>query len=384
MITNSEQEQHAKPRVLLFSERNIYEQEVWRCSLHEFERILQEIDSVELLAPKPRKWYKQGKRAALRLGEYVKLPLNPGIPTTKLNREYDLFFAICEKPSELLHLAAAKGWRDHCKTSVCWVMEFYIKEIPIFKSCLEVLSQFDHVIFMFNASEPFRKIIKGQGHFSPSGIDTLRFCPYPDPPRRSIDVLSMGRRSEVTHGALLRMARDNEIFYVYDTFSDLHAYDLEEHRTLMANMAKRSRYFLVNPGKINNPEETGGVSEFGNRYFEGAAPGSILIGQRPTNNKEFDKIFNWEDAVIDLPFGSDEIGSIIRELDKQPERQMQIRQTNMVQCLLHHDWVYRWEAVLSIAGMQPLPMLLRRKQALKDLADKVEEAHVKRHSSQVR
>ena len=44
----------------------------------------------------------------------------------------------------------------------------------------------------------------------------------------------------------------------------------------------------------------------------------------------------------------------------------------------------RWEAVLSLVGMQPLPMLVKRKQALKDLADKVEEAHAERHGSQVR
>ena len=49
---------------------------------------------------------------------------------------------------------------------------------------------------------------------------------------------------------------------------------------MMANMAKRSRYFIVSPGKFNNPAETGGLSEFGYRYFEAAAPGTIMIGMR--------------------------------------------------------------------------------------------------------
>lgn len=384
MISNGEPEQRAKPRVLLFSHRNIFEREVWRCSLQEFERIIQDIDSVDLLAPKPKNWYREGKRAALKLGEFVNLPLNPGIPTINVDREYDMFFTICEKASELLHLKALKGWRDRCKTTVCWLPEFYVKDIPVYKSCVEVLAQFDHVIFMFNVNEPFRKVIKGQGQYLPAGVDTLRFCPYPDPPTRCIDVLSIGRRAPVTHKALMRMAREDGKFYVYDTIDDLKAYDLDEHRLMISNMAKRSRYFIVSPGKFDTPEETGGQSEFGYRYFEAAAPGTIMIGMRAANNKEFDKIFNWKDAVIEVPFTSDEIVSVIRELDKQPERQAQIRQTNMVQCLLHHDWVYRWEAVLSIAGMQPLPMLLKRKQALKDLADKVEEAHAERHSSQVR
>lgn len=373
MNSNGKPEQQAKARILLFSQRNIYEREVWRCSWHDFERILQEIDSVEVLAPNPKKWYREGKRFALKLGEHVRLPLNPGVPTINVDREYDMFLTICEKASELLHLKAVNGWRDRCKTTVCVLPEFYIKDIPVYKSCLEVLAQFDYVIFMFNANEPFKKIIKGKGQFLPAGIDTLLFCPYPNPPARCIDVLSIGRRSEVTHQALLKMAREDGKFYHYDTIDSLQAYDLDEHRQLMANMAKRSRYFIVSPGKFNNPAETGGLSEFGYRYFEAAAPGTIMIGQR-ANNPEFEKIFNWKDAVIEASFTSDEIVSIIRELDKEPERQRQIRQTNILQCLNHHDWVYRWESVLSLVGMQPLPMLLKRKQALKELAAQVEEA----------
>jgi hypothetical protein len=120
---------------------------------------------------------------------------------------------------------------------------------------------------------------------------------------------------------------------------------------------------------------------FGFRYFEAAAPGAIMIGMRPPKNKEFDKIFNWLDAVIEVPFTSDEIVSVIRELDKDPERQMKIRETNITQCLLKHDWVYRWEAVLSLVGMQSLPVLESRKRSLRDLAATVEEGFFQRQRS---
>lgn len=384
MKSNSEQGQPEKPRILLFSHRNIYDHLVWRCPFQEFERILQEVDSVELLAPKPTEWYRHGKRVAMRLGEFVNLPLNPGIPTIKVDREYDMFITVCERVSELLHMKALKGVRDRCKTTVCWLPEFYVKDIPIYKSCVEVLSQFDYVIFMFVANEPFRGIIKGQGQYLPPGIDALRFCPYPNPPTRCIDVLSIGRRAQATHQALMRMAREDGKLYVYDTIDALKAYNLEEHRLMVANMAKRSRYFIVSPGKFDKPEETGGQSEFGYRYFEAAAPGTIMIGMRPANNEEFDKIFNWQDAVIEVPFTSDEIVSVIRELDREPERQMKIRQTNITQCLLNHDWAYRWESVLSLVGMRPLPMLQRRKKALKALATTVEEDSLEQQSSVAR
>ena len=144
---------------------------------------------------------------------------------------------------------------------------------------------------------------------------------------------------------------------------------------LVADMAQRSRYFMVNPGKIDLPAATGGQSEFGYRYFEGAAAGAILVGER-ARNREFDRIFSWEDAVIDVPFGSVQIGIVMQELDRQPQRQQAIRRNNMIQSLLHHDWAYRWESVLDATGLQPMPGLLARKARLANTAAQVAEAGI--------
>lgn len=371
-MTDDQADHEAHPaRILLFSQRNIYEQAVWRCSFHEFEHLLQDLDSVDVLAPKPSVWYKNGKRLALRLGEHFKTPFNPGVRSVELVKDYDVFFAVCEKPSELLHINAVNGWRDRCRTSFCLMTEFYVNEIPTTKSCLEMLARFDHVLFMVNMIEPFQKIIRGVGCYLPPAVDALRFCPYPSAPTRFIDVLSIGRRSARTHRALVRLALDRNMFYVYDTIDSLKAYDLEEHRMLLSNMAKRSKYFIVNPGKIDRPDETGGQSEFGYRYFEGAAAGTIMIGERP-RNKEFERIFHWEDAVIDLPFGSEEVGAVMGALDQDGERQTRIRRNNVVQSLLHHDWVYRWEEVLRMAKLAPSAAMERRKEKLRQVAAMVE------------
>jgi hypothetical protein len=361
-----------QPRVLLFSHRHVYEREVWRCSFFEFETLIAELDAVDVIAPGRTPRYHLRKRSALRVGELVKIPINPGVRRVSLTRDYDLFFTICEKPSELLNLLALKDWKKRCKTSVCWLPEFYVREIPIYKSCLEVLAQFDHVIFMFAANEPFRQLLPSSCIYSPAGIDALKFCPYPQSAPRSIDVLSIGRRSEATHQILRHMASHEGTFYVYDTMSDLHAFDLVEHRSLMANLAKRSRYFIVNPGKVNVPSETGGQSEFGYRYFEGAAPGAILIGDRP-HNPEFDRVFDWPDAVIHVPFGSEEIGRIMRDLDAQPDRQREIRTRNVTAVLKKHDWAYRWNRILDLVGLPASPALQDRKAQLSALAHAVEE-----------
>jgi hypothetical protein len=40
--------------------------------------------------------------------------------------------------------------------------------------------------------------------------------------------------------------------------------------------------------------------------------------------------------------------------------------------LRRHDWVYRWESVLEIAGLDPMPGLLSRKNQLEKMAKIVE------------
>jgi hypothetical protein len=62
------------------------------------------------------------------------------------------------------------------------------------------------------------------------------------------------------------------------------------------------------------------------------------------------------------------MAAVIEELDAQPRRIERIRQTNAVRCLLQHDWVYRWERILTAAGMDPLPQLQLRKSRLSDVA----------------
>lgn len=366
----------ARPRVLLFSQRNICEIEVWRAGGREFEDTICEVDSVEVLAPRRGRWFDQRMRFAQRVGKRSRILLNPGIPKIRLDGHYDLFFAICEKPSELLNIDAVEDWKRHCTTSVCVMAEMWVKDIPTFKSALEVLAKFDYVMSYFAQSvEPLGQATGTTCLYMPPAVDVVRFSPYPNRPDRCIDVLSVGRRLPVVHRALLGMTRGNGMFYVYDTIKDLHTDDLDEHRSLMASLAKRSRYFVVNPAKCDTPEERGDQSEGGARYFEGTAAGAILIGESPKNGP-FNEALGWPDAVVPLPHDPRAIEDVLGGLDRQPERQERIRRTNVVRALLRHDWVHRWETVLGTVKLEPMPELLKRKQRLARLARTVEEGVV--------
>ncbi len=365
---------NTQARILLYSQRSMLGNFHFLYALYEFEDIISLVDSIDFLAPEPKSWYKYGIRVASRLAKSYNIFTNPGISKTKVQKNYDLFFAIAYFPSDLLHIQYLEDWKDRCRKSICWLNELWIPDIKIYKSILRILTQFDHVIIpMAGSINSVQEVVKRKCLYMPHGIDAILFCPYPDTPKRVIDVYSVGRRSEETHRKLSKIAHENQAFYVYDTIDGEKVFNLLEHRFMYANMAKRSRYFIVNPGKIDFPEETGGQIEFGFRFFEGAASGTIMIGETP-ENEQFTKVFNWPDAVIHLPYGSDKIDKIINELDMQPDRQEKIRRDNVVHSLLYHDWVYRWENILKIAGLDPMPELLERKNRLRDLSNMVEKA----------
>jgi hypothetical protein len=358
-----------RPRVLIFSLRNIFGNTLFRCPHYEFEDLICEIDSAVLWAPEV-----DLSNTLTRLAYRApSLALNPGIRRISDKIHYDLFFTICGfTPDLIMANAIMSNVRDVCRTSVCLVDELWVKEMVKRRHFLRILAKFDVVMLYYSQTvKPLSNQIERRCIFLPPGVDAILFCPHPNPPKRVIDVYSMGRRSQITHQRLLRMVQESGIFYLYDTMSaTFPANNAKEHRALLANLAKRSRYFIVNPGKIDRQEERGNQIEIGGRYFDGAASGTIMIGEQP-RNEEFERLFDWPDAVTQLPYHSCDIDKVIKALDADPERQDSIRKTSVVQALMRHDWVYRWEAVLKIAGLGPMPGLLERRERLRKLMDVV-------------
>lgn len=360
--------ENLRPRILMYSQRNIYPRDAWRTPHYEFEDIIRGIDSVDLVAPQPTAHFGRYTSGAQSLAKHFGICLNPGVPRTPVTGRYDMLFALVAFPKDLLNFNLGKDWRDRCATSVCMIDEIWLRQIPKERGFLKNLSQFDHLVLYYRQSTKAIGALTGRAcSFLPPGIDALRFCPYPDPPERVIDVYSIGRRSKETHRKLLKMAGRRDFFYVYDSLAGNQVMHWEEHRGLLANIAKRSRFYIVNPGLIDRPEVRGDQIEIGNRYFEGAAAGCILVGEIP-RNEAYGNLFDWPDAVIPLPFGSDRIGEIVDEFDRQPDREEALRRNNIVQALRHHDWAYRWESILTIGRLDALPGLIKRKEQLERTA----------------
>lgn len=358
-------------RICVFSQRHL-QQLLSACGDYEFEDLLCEFDDVDILTAQPSQGFKTLKRISNQLARRTSIAcLNPGVRKQRIDRDYDLFFAKFLLHQDLLSLNALKKWKERCRVSICWLAEVWVNDVNKWKGYIKILSQFDYIILnCFASVQPMQDLIKRPCLYVPPGIDVIKFCPYPNPPLRSIDVYSIGRKSQVTHRALLKMVTQNKIFYIYDSMHGMYTARPVEHRSLIANMAKRSRYFLVNPAKIDRQFETCGQNEIGFRYFEGAAAGTVMIGEHP-ETEVFREHFGWPDSVIHVPFDTPDIADILAELDSQPERIQEARKNNIVQSLLRHDWAYRWNTILNIAGLKPGTPLTDRLEYLKNLAEEI-------------
>ncbi|MEC4815949.1 MAG: glycosyltransferase [Scytonema sp. PMC 1069.18] len=365
-----------KPRILVLSMRGSHS-EAFRSAEYEFEDNICCFDDADILAPQLTSglFNTIHKRLVNFTGQTLGKGqlFTSGCSTTILDREYDLLFFICQHFWDLTFINSIKGWREKCRHAVLWIDEIWAKEVedPKTKLCLELVKEFDCIFTTQSSSvDAIAHLLQRPCFSLPYAVDTVKFCPYPQLQKRCIDVYSIGRRSPIVHKALLKKAEGENFLYIYDSLKGLEMKHYQEHRTLYSHVIKRSRYFIANKAKFDTIEQTGGQEELGSRFFEGAAAGAIMVGTPPTC-AAYTTYFDWSDAVVEISHDAAHVTEIIDEFDAQPDRLQKIRKDNIVNSLLRHDWVYRWENILEKIGLETTPKILDRKAHLKKLADVV-------------
>ncbi len=367
-------------KVLLLSERRIADLVAF-CAAYEFEDVFaavtsaQRIDVTDLSGLEfSRRAYKFARLASGSPGLARRLAPYPRSKVV-LENDFELFFPVFNHPYELYSLAMIPNWRQHCHKAACYITEVWSEMLPEY--LLELLSAFDHVFLGHHHCVPDMARVTGRPcTYLPLAVDVLRFAPASLDQQRPIDVCNIGRRSSVTHQALLDEAERQQSFYYYDTVaasgSDLKHRTFRvdsphEHRRMLAAILKHSRYFTANRSYINRPEFTRGREETSGRFYEGAAAGTVMIGEAP-RAEEFERQFDWPDAVIHVPFDSPDIGRILADLNQDSERLRAVRRNNAREAALRHDWLHRIQVVFDTLGLAPTDEMRARAQRLDRIA----------------
>src|SRR3984893_15688282 len=211
-----------------------------------------------------------------------------------LERGFGLFFSIFIHTFELYSLATIPNWRQRCRKAACFITEVGSDLLPEY--LLELLSDFDHIFLgSSNNVQDVARITGRPCTYLPLAVNVLWFGPASLDQPRSIHICNIGRRSTVTHQALLEEAERQRIFYYYDTVA-ASGEDLKdrtfrvdnptEHRRMLATILKHSCYYIANRGYVNKPERMGGRDQISSRFYEGVAAGTVMIGEAP-HTEEF-------------------------------------------------------------------------------------------------
>src|SRR5262245_56993118 len=166
-----------------------FNRRAYQCSLYEAQDVLREVDDVDLVGLEPRRSFRVRESLQRRLvyRDVSKrlVYMNPGLHKVQLTRDYDLFVAVCQNQWDLLYVNAIDNWKDRCKTSVCWLDELCVADIPFCKNWLHALRQFDHIFVGGNGTVAALSAAIGQTcHWLPGAVDTVRFSRYPKPPQQ--------------------------------------------------------------------------------------------------------------------------------------------------------------------------------------------------------
>jgi hypothetical protein len=374
-------ENREKARVLMPTWRR-FSAPAFRGGLFEAQDVFTEMDEVDLLCieagPNWQSWEKWLRQFLWRDVSRRLIYVNPGLQPVMLRQDYDLLVVLCQQWYELLYLNAVQGWRDRCRTAICWLDEIYTADLPGSRYWLKALNQFDHILVPYKrTADALQRILDRPCHCVPRAVDTLRFSPFPSCPDRVIDVLSIGKRLPEIHEVLLDLAKEDGLFYLHDTFTEggnLLMQDVTQHRAMFANMLKRSRFFMVAPGKVLDFHETQGQMEVGMRYYEGAAAGAVLLGQAP-EGATFQSLFDWPQAVVSVRTDGSDIAEAIRGLRAQPELLGEISARNVFHTTGRHDWLHRWQSMLKLAGLSHSPRLNARQARLQAVLDHYRANH---------
>jgi hypothetical protein len=170
------------------------------------------IDATGLPALESRRAYKLARlasgspRLARRLAPY---------PRSKvvLEGDFELLFPVFSNAYELYSLATIPNWRPALPQGGLLSPRSGRREY-----LLELLSAFDHIFLgQRHSVQEVARITGRPCTYLPLAVDVPRFTPASLDQPRPINVCNIGRRSQVTHQALLEEEERHQGFYYYDS-----------------------------------------------------------------------------------------------------------------------------------------------------------------------
>ena len=327
--------------------------------------------NAKVIAPPglPEKFVRTG---ASKIAQRLTGMNRPMMQPYRMTEQCDLFLYLCMVTSDMVQLERIEGWREKSRKAAVFVFESWTASAEDERKYYRLMDQFDHV-FLFNPNSlaAVQKRTAAPCSYLPAAVDCLLATPMPNVRSRPVDVYGMGRVDPAMHDRLVDLTLEDQLLYLWDTVPQrLPTGGYLQARQRTYHTIRNSKFFLSFNFSIPSEKsrlEARGEEAIPARVFEGASAGAVLLGSKPPLT-EYDALFDWPDALIDVPRDPADLGGFMADLGQQTERVRRAGVTNAVECLRRHDWVYRWEEMLRVLDLPVPPGAAERKAQLAAIA----------------
>jgi glycosyl transferase family 1 len=262
----------------------------------------------------------------------------------------DLLLVVALTPMAIENLQSIPGWREKSGKVILYVIDSYRYEwYRYFKKTLRGV---DHILTPFAEGVTAIQNLTGvPTSLLPWGADVLRNGSGGDD--RRVDVMAMGRQPPDHIETIARRlgGKESGKLLFHGVIDVWHGDRRRESRELMWQMMRNSHLSLCYcPSFWCAREDMPPMIT--PRWVESLCAGAIPVGQRPATPLT-DKMFDWEDALIDLPPDPEKAADSLLALLDNTERLRRAHARNYTNMLRKHDWRYRIKDILQIADCAP-------------------------------
>ena len=170
-------------------------------------------------------------------------------------------------------------------------------------------------------------------------------------PNKAIDVMGYGRQdpkcSELLSEAF-NQPHTNKIYYHTDHFNIPTINETYMHRRFFWQLLRASKIALAFDALAANNNNRFRFSFVGQRWFESAAAGCVIVGKRPTC-PEMDILFPQTQSTIDIPDDQSQIIPFFEALLNEHAMLAKIGRDQYEYALEKNDWRHRVAEMLTIA-----------------------------------
>ncbi len=352
--------QRDKPRIAVLSLVRAHNEPFW-AAVDEVERVLIEALEADVFTVALRSGTLRTKVA--RSGRLGRLHPSSFVNLTPLPADrYDLLIVLAQSPLDLAILRIDRSWLDLAPVRIAQYWELWPHDaIKHREGLTQVLRYFDVVLAGFPIAVPaLVGRIACEVRPTPFPIDALAFTR--NQPERVIDVTTIGRRAVLQHETLTAYCDATSRFMSADTGTLANVWNQAQHRHQLINQLIRSKVFVANFARVDQPEVSRGHRLLGGRHIEGLAAGCVMIGARPDNSAEFIEHIEPIGGFIDMSANADSVPPRLDELLRDDQQRSAIHRRHQILALKRHDVSSVWLPELERLGYHSTGLLARQAQ----------------------